>query len=113
MTILLRCVLIIASILMLMYMVRKVRKSKVQIERTVFWIVFAIFIIIIGVFPQIVYGLADLLGIQSPANLVWVTVIFILLVKQFMTTLEISQLEIKVKNLVEELALKDYEEKQK
>lgn len=113
MTILLRCVLIIASILMLIYMVRKVRKSKVQIERTVFWIAFAILIIIIGIFPQIVYGLADLLGIQSPANLVWVTVIFILLVKQFMTTLEISQLEIKVKNLVEELALKDYEEKKK
>lgn len=110
MTIALRSVLIIASILMLIYMIRKVRKSKVQIEKTVFWIVFGIFIIIISIFPQIIYWVAKLLGIQSPANLVWVTVIFVLLVKQFMTTLEVSQLETKVKELVEEIALKDKED---
>lgn len=110
MTIALRSVLIIASILMLIYMIRKVRKSKVQIEKTVFWIVFGIFIIIISIFPQIIYWVAKLLGIQSPANLVWITVIFVLLVKQFMTTLEVSQLETKVKELVEEIALKDKED---
>lgn len=113
MTIALRAVLIIASVLMLVYMIRKVRKSKVQIERTVFWIVFGLFIIFISIFPQVMFWASRLLGIQSPANLVWVTVIFILLVKQFMTTLEISQLETKVRELVEELALKDAAEKEK
>ena len=53
MTVILRIILILASVLMLIYMVRKVRKSKVQIERTVFWIVFGIFIIVISIFPKI------------------------------------------------------------
>ena len=110
MTVILRIILILASVLMLIYMVRKVRKSKVQIERTVFWIVFGIFIIVISIFPKVIYWTASVLGIQSPANLVWITVIFILLVKQFMTTLELSELETKFKNLVEEIALKRYEE---
>lgn len=105
----LRIVLIIASILMLGYMIRKVRKSKVQIEKTVFWIGFGVFIIIISIFPQIMYWASRLLGIQSPVNFVWITIIFILLVKQFMMTLEISQLETKVRELVEELALKEME----
>ena len=110
MTVVLRIILILASVLMLIYMVRKVRKSKVQIERTVFWIVLGIFIIFISIFPKVIYWTAAVLGIQSPANLVWITVIFILLVKQFMTTLELSELETKFKNLVEEIALKRYEE---
>lgn len=105
MSIALRSVLFVASILMLVYMIRKVRKSKVQIEKTVFWIGFGLFIIIISIFPKIMYWCSDLLGIQSPVNFVWITMIFILLVKQFMMTLEISQLETKVRELVEEIAL--------
>ena len=47
------------------------------------------------------------LGIQSPANLVLVFIIFILLIKQFLMTIEMSQLEIKIRELVEEIALKE------
>ena len=59
MTVILRIILILASVLMLIYMVRKVRKSKVQIERTVFWIVFGIFIIVISIFPKVIYWTAS------------------------------------------------------
>lgn len=107
MPIVLRVVLIISSILMLLYMLKKVKKSKVQIEHTVFWIILGLFLIIISVVPQIVYMFAKLLKIQSPVNLVLVFIIFILIIKQFLMTIEISQLEIKIRELVEEIALKD------
>ncbi len=109
MTVALRMILFFGSLLMLIYMIRKVRKSKVQIEKTVFWIVLGVVLIMISIFPSIVFWIADLLGIQSPANLVWISVCFILLVKQFMTTLELSQMETKLKELVEEIALKEKE----
>ena len=54
----------------------------------------------ISLIPQIVYLFAHLLGIQSPANLVLVFIIFILLIKQFLMTIEMSQLEIKIRELV-------------
>lgn len=107
MPIVLRVVLIVSSILMLLYMLKKVRKSKVQIEHTVFWIILGLFLIIISVVPQIVYMFAKLLKIQSPVNLVLAFIIFILIIKQFLMTIEISQLEIKIRELVEEIALKD------
>ena len=104
MPVVLRIVLIVSSILMLIY---KVKKSKVQIEHTIFWIIFGVFLILISLIPQIVYLFAHLLGIQSPANLVLVFIIFILLIKQFLMTIEMSQLEIKIRELVEEIALKE------
>ena len=55
MSIELRMVLILCSVLILIYMIRKVKKSKVQIEHTVFWIIFGILLIVISVVPQIVY----------------------------------------------------------
>ena len=107
MPVVLRIVLIVSSILMLIYMLKKVKKSKVQIEHTIFWIIFGVFLILISLIPQIVYLFDHLLGIQSPANLVLVFIIFILLIKQFLMTIEMSQLEIKIRELVEEIALKE------
>lgn len=107
MPVVLRIVLIVSSILMLIYMLKKVKKSKVQIEHTIFWIIFGVFLILISLIPQIVCLFAHLLGIQSPANLVLVFIIFILLIKQFLMTIEMSQLEIKIRELVEEIALKE------
>ena len=113
MPVVLRIVLIVSSILMLIYMLKKVKKSKVQIEHTIFWIIFGVILILISLIPQIVYLFAHLLGIQSPANLVLVFIIFILLIKQFLMTIEMSQLEIKIRELVEEIALKEKIEKLK
>ena len=54
MPVVLRIVLIVSSILMLIYMLKKVKKSKVQIEHTIFWIIFGVFLILISLIPQIV-----------------------------------------------------------
>ena len=107
MPVILRIVLIISSVLMLIYMLKKVKKSKVQIEHTIFWIILGVFLILISLVPQIIYLLAYLLGIQSPVNLILVFIIFVLLIKQFLMTIEVSQLEIKIRELVEEIALKE------
>ena len=107
MPVILRIVLIISSVLMLIYMLKKVKKSKVQIEHTIFWIILGVFLILISLVPQIIYLFAYLLGIQSPVNLILAFIIFVLLIKQFLMTIEVSQLEIKIRELVEEIALKE------
>ena len=50
-----------------------------------------------------------LLGMQLPVNFVFMVFIFILLVKLFMMTIELSTLENKVKDLTQELALAEKE----
>ena len=58
-----------------------------------------------GVFPQILTRIAKILGFQSPVNMVYLIVIFVLIVKLFYNTLHISALENKIDSLVQQIAI--------
>lgn len=105
MSITLRIVLIALSVLSLGYVIRKIRFSKMQIEYALFWIVLSIFFIILAVFPSIAYLATRLLGVMSTANLIFLVIIGILLLKVFMMTIELSVLENKVRDLVQQLGI--------
>lgn len=105
MSFLFRIVLILVSLATFYVIVKKIRNAKVQIEVSLFWIVFAAGLMILSLFPQIVDVVANILGIYSSTNAVFLFVIFILLVHQFMNSLKISQLENRMKDLVQELAV--------
>ena len=104
-----RIILIVVSILSTWYILKKIRQSKLQIEYAIFWIVFAGVLVIISLFPWLVSLFTRLLGMQLPVNFVFMVFIFILLVKLFMMTIELSALENKVKDLTQELALEEKE----
>ena len=55
MTAILRIGLILISIMSFFIIVRKIRKSKIRIEDGLFWVVFAIILIVFAVFPGIIY----------------------------------------------------------
>lgn len=107
MTLVLRIVLIVASICTTLYMLKKIRQAKVQIEDSIFWFLFSICLIIISIFPQIADLMARLLGIQSTVNFLFLFMIFVLLIKIFYMTLRISQMENKIKNLTQKIAIDD------
>lgn len=80
-----------------------------QIEYALFWIIMSILMIVLSVFPQIIYWITDKMGMVSPANVVYLFIIAVLLVKTFMMTVEISSLENKVKDLVQQIAINEKE----
>ncbi len=98
------------ALLSLWYIVWRIRHSKMQIEYAIFWIVLAILGIIMAAFPNVVYWVTALLGVQSPANLVYLFIIAVLLLKVFMMTIELSSLESKVKDLVQQIAINEKEQ---
>lgn len=103
----LRIVLILISGITFTIMVRKIRNAKVQIENSLFWIVFSMLLFVLSIFPKIAVYAAHLLGIQTPVNFIFLFVIFILLLKQFAVTIRISQLENKIKELSQELGIRE------
>lgn len=105
MTLVLRILLIAFSILTLIHMVRKIRESKLQIEYSIFWIGFALVLLFMSLFPGVVSFFTDLAGIQSPVNLVFLAIIFILIIKLFTMTVKISELENKTKELAQKIAV--------
>ena len=110
MSIALRVLLIIVSVMNTLNILRRIRKSKLQIDYSIFWLVFSMILIVIAVFPQIVIKLAQIIGFQSPANMVFLLVIFALMFKSFQSTLEISQLQYKIEELTQEIALEEHKE---
>ena len=112
MSIMLRLVLVVVSIVTFMIMVKRIRQAKVQIETSLFWIIFAAVLLLISIFPEIAFFATDLLGIQAPVNFVFLFVIFVLLLHQFFNSIKLSQLENKIKDLTQELAVRELRSKE-
>ena len=100
-----RVCLIVGSLITAVYVLRRVRHAKIQIEDTIFWLLFSGVLLVLAVFPGIAYWASRLLGFQSPINFVYIVVIFLLLVKQFLLSIRISQLDSRLRILTEQVAL--------
>ena len=101
----LRMLILLASIITLFYVLRKIRKAQIQIADSLFWVFLSLIFVIMGAFPQVVYWLTRLMGFQAPVNLVFLVMTFILLLKVFLSSIKISQLENKLDSLVQEMAI--------
>ncbi len=112
MTLVFRIILIVVSLATLIGMVKKIRNAKIQIESTLFWIVFSTLLLLLSIFPVIAEVTADLLGIYSTVNFIFLFVIFILLVHQFINSIKISQLEDRLKELTQEIAVRELRKKE-
>lgn len=107
MSVALRIILFLASVATCTYIARKLRKSQIQVMDTVFWIGLSAVFILLSVFPNIASVLSALIGFMAPVNFIFLLMIFILLIRCFLMSIRISQLEEKLKNLVEELAIRE------
>ena len=97
-----RIALIVCSILTTVFMIKKIRNSKLQIEHAIFWLMFAFLLIVISLFPQLTIWGAKLLGIYSSTNFIFLVIVII---KLFMATIEISNLEYRIKELSQKIAI--------
>lgn len=107
MSVSLRIILLLASVLTCIYVARKLKKSQIQIMDTVFWFALSVIFVLFAVFPQIAVWISDLLGFMAPVNFIFLVMIFLLLVRCFLLSIRVSQLDDKLRNLAEEIAIRD------
>ncbi len=105
MTMMLRILLILASVGTLALMIQKIRKAKLQIEDAIFWILVSGMFVVFSVCPPVADFLAHLVGIYATVNFLFLFIIFLLLMRVFSMTIRISQLETKVKELVQRIGI--------
>lgn len=105
MTMTLRIALVLVSVGTFSLMMRKIRQSKLQIESAIFWIVLALVLVVFSIFPSVADFASRLLGIYATTNFLFLFAIFLLIVKVFYMTIHISQLETRMKELVQRMAL--------
>lgn len=106
MSLLFSATLLISALLIFWLILRKIRRSEVTIADSTFWFLFALSLVLMGAFRQIPFFFAGIFGIESPANFVFAYVIAVLILREFYSTVEISQLRARVRGLAQKEALK-------
>lgn len=108
----LRIMLLIAAVFSAWWILLKIRKCKVKMEDAIFWVCFAVILLIMGICPEFTYWLTGVFQMQSPANLIFLIIIFLLIEKVFTLSIITSQLEDKVTVLSAEVALRSHADEQ-
>lgn len=107
MTLVLRILLLIGALFAMGIVINSVRKSKIRISDSVYWVVSAGILVLFALIPQLAYFFSGLFGFMSPANFVLLLVIVMILIRLFHQSCAISKLTYKVEQLSTELALRD------
>ena len=105
MSLTLRIALIIVCVVACLYVLRRIRRAQMEIEDAIYWILVSFALVIISIFPQIPDFLSRLLGIRF----VFLSVIFVVIVKLFSLSLEVSFLKQKLKSTIQNVAIRQKE----
>ena len=111
MDILFRLLLFSVSTGALFFVFNKIRKSQAQIDNAIFWILFMLALVVVSIFPDIIIYVSNWIGIESPANFVFLCIIFILLIKLFHLSLHISKQQYQIQQLAQIIALENLRNK--
>ena len=109
MNIILRIALVIVSFLVVVFVLRKIRKTQLDIDDAIYWIIASILLLILSIFPKLAFWASQLLGIESPSNFVFLFMIFVVLIKLFNMAIDLSIQKQRLNRLIQKLALTDKE----
>lgn len=104
-----RVILVVGSLCTAVFMLQRIRAAKVQIRDSIFWLVFSALLLVLSIFPGIASWASRQLGFMAPINFVYLFIIFLLVIKLFSTTVRISQMDARLQQLTQRLALAEKE----
>lgn len=81
------------------------RARRIREKYAAIWLVVLAAILVLGAFPAVLTRLAELVGVETPSNLLFATSIVVLLLVCIQLSTEVSQLEEETRTLAEEVAL--------
>ena len=108
MSLTLRLILIICSLISFILCIKKIKQSKMRVADSIIWIIGSFLLILMSIFSGVVEWLSIKLGFIAPVNFVFLVVIGFLLIETFISNMKISMLNEKVKGLDHYIALKEY-----
>lgn len=107
-------ILIIAALLVLLALIlNMVRKRRLELKYVLAWLLADLALIVFAAFPQLMMGLASMLGIYSPVNMIFFLGFVFLGIIIFSLTVALSRATANQRRLAQSVALREYEEQMK
>ena len=107
MSVTLRIILIVCSLISFTLCITKIKQSKLKIENSVIWMIGSILLILMSIFSNAVEWLSAKLGFMAPVNFVYLVIVGFLLIQTFISNIKIAMLNEKIKDLNHYIALKE------
>lgn len=101
----LRLGLIIVSLLLLIVVITILKKGRMPVKYSLFWLLSAIIILLIGIIPDLFGAIAGIFGFNTMSNLVIGMFIFILLMITIFLTVIVSGQKKKNTLLIQEISM--------
>lgn len=111
MTVLLQGMLICFSVLYFCYTIYQIRKSKLNIDDSIFSICFSFILIFMSLFPKVIMNLSAKLGFYSASNFVLVFIVFLLILQILKLQTKLSLVNEKLKTLNQAIAIENHSRK--
>lgn len=108
MTVTLRIILIVLSVISFILSVRKIKQSKLKVINSVTWMIGSIILILMSIFSNVVEYISSKLGFMAPVNFVFLVIIGFLLIQNFIDNIRITTLSEKIKDLNHYIALENH-----
>ena len=96
---------VVGSVVVLASLLEMMRRHRLREKYAVIWFFVAAGVLTLAIFPALLSGTADLIGVAVPANLLFFVGSLVLLVLTLQHSYELGRLEEKTRTLAEELAL--------
>jgi hypothetical protein len=101
----LRIIIIVCMLLALIYIVGNIRRQKINFRYGIGWMLVAILIMLLAIWPRILDLISYALGIAVPVNMLFFMGFIFLVILVFFLSRSVSDLSEKVKQLSQELAI--------
>ncbi|MCR5700796.1 MAG: DUF2304 domain-containing protein [Lachnospiraceae bacterium] len=105
MTIRLQIVIGVILVSFMLIIVNMIRKKKFDLRYALSWLTMLVVALILDIFPRIVFGLAHVIGIDIPSNMVFFVGLILAIIMIFTIAVSVSRMSNRVKKLTQELAL--------
>ena len=109
MSITLRIILILGSLISFILCVKKIKQAKLKVENSIIWMLGSFMLILMAIFDGAVGWIANKLGFMAPVNFVFLAIIIFLLIQLFIDNMIIIELNEKIKGLDHYIGLKEKE----
>lgn len=96
---------IIISLFLLFYVVHIVKKGKLSIKESFWWVVGAVVALILSIFPQSINVIAKWFGVEYPPTLMLVFCVLFLLSMNFRASAKVSEQNEKIMELTQQVSI--------
>ncbi len=105
MTVTLKIALTIMVLIYVFLILKTIRKRKLQLSFSIFWLVSAVLLIIAIITPNLIEYLTNLLGFEMPVNMLFCITIFVEFYLIFNLTVKLSNENRKNISLIQEISI--------